>query len=60
MKMIADEMDAIKFRYDTMVCGTTKRTLFGGVIDLDSDLWCDYTLSHLRVINSLVQITQNC
>ena len=57
--MIADEMDVIKFRYDTAVCGTTKRTLFGGVIDLDSDLWCDYTLSHLRVINSLVQITQN-
>ena len=48
--MIADEMDVIKFRYDTMVCGTTKRTLFGGVIDLDSDLWCDYTLSHLRVL----------
>ena len=35
------EMNVIKFRDDTMVRGTIKRTLNCSVIDLDSDLWCD-------------------
>ena len=34
------EMDVIKFRDDTMVCGATKRTLICNVIDLNRDL-CD-------------------
>ena len=61
-------MDVIKFRNDMMMYGTPKRTLIYGMLDLNSDLWCDklnsdlwcnYKLSHWRVISSLVQITQN-
>ena len=49
----------IKLRDDTLMHDTPKRTLKYGVIDLNSDLWCDYTLTHWRVISSLVQTTQN-